>query len=1225
MNYFKRIQLISILLLILTMGLTIYTQPLLAAPLRNIPQTLTQPDGSIIHCFASGDEFHNWLHDSAGYTIIQDPETGFYTYAVKKGAQIISSRHIVGQVNPQRLGLEKNVNLTPDAVEKKRTRFYKHPRSLSKGANSISLLNGVSTNNQGTINTIVIFIRFSDEAEFNANINTYETMFNSTDEGVISVHNYYQSASYNQITINSSFYPEPVNNMVVSYQDLHPRSYYKAYNQTTNPDGYDPDIPYSEHQNEQGRIFREHSLLKNAIESVSDQIPTGLNIDSDNDDFVDNVCFIISGSPEGWNELLWPHQFNLWSQEAYINEKKVNLYSFQIGSETNVPVISHETFHVLGAPDLYHYSQDNLMPVGPWDIMATTGDTPQHMGAYMKYRYGGWINDIPEIRTSGNYTLNPLSTNSNNCYKIQSPNSIAEFFVLEYRNNNSIFENSIPGNGLLVYRINMEESGYGNREGPPDEIYIYRPAGTLESAGEILQAHYSQENGKIAISDQTSPNCFLSDGSPGGLNISNIGSAEESISFTVDIDFKPREYFSYDDVNFDGIGTNSAANLIAAARFTSQELGEFYGKTLTHIMFYIKEGGGNDVTIKVWEGGSNNGPGNIKYERNIADEVVLNGWTVHKLTNPIVLQEGQEYWLGYQINATGGFPIGVDAGPIVADKGAWLYLNDQWNTLEAFGQSKNLNVRGCIDETGSGVALASIISSQLEIRSKPGQSGQTAFLLKNSGNASLHYNITTSSKENNGNNNIRINAPERGKLKINQSPLTNHQPKAQSQEVSHLAKGGANQTSNLLRLQGDEVLILDDGDGTPDDFMGYGDNYYNFAWANKFTAPDPGFRLESVQFYMQTENATTNDVYITILNEDLDTLATTYKWMLPLAANGTWYTMNLSEPLEFKSGESFYALIEPLGIGYLFYPAGFDTVAQVTGHSYYVDRTTNTLTNINGYAGWENAAFLIRAEGTLLGTENQAPVAVGQISTDKAAVGETITFDASKSYDNDGQITSYLWDFGDGNNSTQQTTTHSYNSADTYTIQLSVTDDEGATDQVSGYIEITAEAERLSCTPQAGTINAGDSTSISVIFNAGDLDECNFSGQVYVKSNGGDFTIPVNIIISNTLDIATDISSQLDEYYLYPNYPNPFNPQTTIKYKIPADSDILLCVYDITGRQIKTLDQGMKSAGFHTVQWDGMDEKGKTVANGIYIYQLQFQDRNREIKNTLTRKMVMIK
>ena len=52
-----------------------------AAYLRNIPMTVTQPDGTILQCFASGDEFFNYLHDADGFTIIQHPQTGYYVYA----------------------------------------------------------------------------------------------------------------------------------------------------------------------------------------------------------------------------------------------------------------------------------------------------------------------------------------------------------------------------------------------------------------------------------------------------------------------------------------------------------------------------------------------------------------------------------------------------------------------------------------------------------------------------------------------------------------------------------------------------------------------------------------------------------------------------------------------------------------------------------------------------------------------------------------------------------------------------------------------------------------------------------------------------------------------------------------------------------------------------------------------------------------------------------------
>jgi M6 family metalloprotease-like protein len=72
-------------------------------------------------------------------------------------------------------------------------------------------------------------------------------------------------------------------------------------------------------------------------------------------------------------------------------------------------------FHSLGAPDLYHYSYDGLQPVYTWDVMETNLNPPQHMGAYMKYKYGEWITSIPVITSSGTYTLNPLTSSANNC------------------------------------------------------------------------------------------------------------------------------------------------------------------------------------------------------------------------------------------------------------------------------------------------------------------------------------------------------------------------------------------------------------------------------------------------------------------------------------------------------------------------------------------------------------------------------------------------------------------------------------------------------------------------------------------------------------------------------------------------------------------------------------------------------------------------------------------
>ncbi len=77
---------------------------------------LKQPNGDIIQCFATGDEFHNWVHDADNYTIVQD-DAGYYVYAISSGEDIIPSEYIVGTVNPNSIGLRPDVNISAQAWE----------------------------------------------------------------------------------------------------------------------------------------------------------------------------------------------------------------------------------------------------------------------------------------------------------------------------------------------------------------------------------------------------------------------------------------------------------------------------------------------------------------------------------------------------------------------------------------------------------------------------------------------------------------------------------------------------------------------------------------------------------------------------------------------------------------------------------------------------------------------------------------------------------------------------------------------------------------------------------------------------------------------------------------------------------------------------------------------------------------------------------------------------
>jgi M6 family metalloprotease-like protein len=404
----------------------------------------------------------------------------------------------------------------------------------------------------GELNNLVVYIRFADDTEFTTSRQVYDDKFNP--ESGYTLKSYFKEASYNNILIHSSHYPICDLNTNLSYQDYHNRNYFQPYNATTNPEGY---------SNSTERRVREHQLLVDAVNSISGEVPAELNIDNDNDGRVDNVCFIIKGNNDAWADLLWAHRWSLYSQDVYINGKRVYDYTFQPESQNSVKTLNHEMFHVLGAPDLYHYTSNGITPVQYWDIMERGGG---HMGAYMKWKYSGyqWIENIPEITASGTYTLNPLASPTNNCYKIKSPNSETEFFVVEYRQKTGTFEGTLPGTGLLVYRINPAYQG--NASGPPDEVYVYRPNGTTTVNGTINSANFSTDVGRTAINDDTNPSSFLTDGSPGGLDISNVSASGSTISFyysnsivppVADFTASPTTVNQGESVTFTDLSTNN--------------------------------------------------------------------------------------------------------------------------------------------------------------------------------------------------------------------------------------------------------------------------------------------------------------------------------------------------------------------------------------------------------------------------------------------------------------------------------------------------------------------------------------------------------------------------------------------------------------------------------------------------------------------------------------------
>ena len=494
-----------------------------AAYLKDVPKTLTQPDGTVLHCYASGDEYFNYLHDENGFTIMQHPETGFYVYADKRDGKLVATEFVAGRVDPASKNLKPFNLISPQEWMARRKAWQEKE----------TLINRDGLPNHGTLNNISIFIRFSDDDEFTNTYSSIDNMFNDETENAISLRTYFRAASYGAIEIPTYFYPGHNGETIISYQDTYPRSYFQPYDATTNTNGYEGD---------DDRREREFSLLERAVNYINANypVPTNLNIDYNNDGYVDNVCFIVRGDTGAWSSLLWPHKWSLYDRTVRINGKRVYTFNFQLADATsyfNTSVMCHEMNHSLGAPDLYHYYYgENISPVGRWDLMENNAMPPQHCGAYMKMKYGHWIDEIPEITQAGVYTLNPISstTPTNIAYKIQSEDP-DQYYVLEYRDNTSLFETALPGAGLLVYRIDTRFDGnasYNPSNGIYDEVYLFRPGGSTSENGNLSIAHLSSDVGRTEFSAVTSAYPFFTDGTiDNNFRIYDITSAGSTISF----------------------------------------------------------------------------------------------------------------------------------------------------------------------------------------------------------------------------------------------------------------------------------------------------------------------------------------------------------------------------------------------------------------------------------------------------------------------------------------------------------------------------------------------------------------------------------------------------------------------------------------------------------------------------------------------------------------------
>ena len=113
-------------------------------------------------------------------------------------------------------------------------------------------------------------------------------------------------------------------------------------------------------------------------------------------------------------------------------------------------------------------------------------------------------------------------------------------------------------------------------------------------------------------------------------------------------------------------------------------------------------------------------------------------------------------------------------------------------------------------------------------------------------------------------------------------------------------------------------------------------------------------------------------------------------------------------------------------------------------------------------------------------------------------------------------------------------------------------------------------------------------------------------------------TIHILLTVSeSTVGISEEIVP--NDFELFQNHPNPFNPETNIRFSLPLQQDVSLTIYDMIGRKVRMMTMKGAEPGYHVIRWNGKNQNGIVASAGVYFYQLSTPT------FSMTKKMILLK
>ena len=167
---------------------------------------------------------------------------------------------------------------------------------------------------------------------------------------------------------------------------------------------------------------------------------------------------------------------------------------------------------------------------------------------------------------------------------------------------------------------------------------------------------------------------------------------------------------------------------------------------------------------------------------------------------------------------------------------------------------------------------------------------------------------------------------------------------------------------------------------------------------------------------------------------------------------------------------------------------------------------------------------------------------------------------------------------------------------------------------------------RLGVTPKwisttdSGYVHFLETSPVNISINTNDLEFGYYESRIFLENmiTGQKDSVKVELTVEEA-NVSIHQSNIPSTFSLNQNYPNPFNPNTQIGYTLPRKEYVKLLIFDLLGRELITLVDEVQSAGYLSVNWNGMDNLGNNCGAGMYIYTIQAGEYRS------TKKMILLK